>query len=539
MNRLAAAACLAGLLLTAPVNAGEIGEAGVIQDRIGTAGRVHAALPGKLVDVALADLGTGHWTAWFLVEPFDPSQPEDEEPSDDGEPSDDEKERRKQLLPDCPASDRSRTPRKLIRLDREGAGSLVEVRSDLPWNSSAIAFADLQDDGGETLVLTVSPVEPEAAPEDFDPGLYTWEGGPAFSGSSLTALLGEPFLVWDSKAPEAVAAPGLGEMKMYRFDRETGTFVSVATLPMPMVVNVRQDRMTLRAQTVHPVEVAGGRVVYVTPPKSFGKTRLRTTIIDPEGIAGDAPVVESWARLPEPEDVLQWDHLVLDGNPVLVVQTKTAEKLALFGEKRLRMFGLDPDRSRSGFQPLMAGVSGMNLWQGGTPWILDVNRDGRSDLVVGYWKGLKDSRVVLEVFLRDEDGGFAEKPRTTAFNVDDGERSFVAYGRDLTGDGLFDLLVAADARLWLFPGTRSRNGKKLVDDEPELVLDVNLPESDQEGSVTINIGSDGASTVQFTALSIPSFKDMDGDGVAEILMVTRGTWKSPGTFTVLLLNPDH
>jgi hypothetical protein len=524
---------LAGMLFAVPVAADGIGGAGVIQDRIGDVARLHAAVPGSLEGVAFQDSGDGVKEIWFLVAPSGSPRADDEELSDE------EYERRKQLLPDCPASDRSRADRKLYRLDRDGAGALVEVRSDLPWNSSAIKFAELGGDGGETLVLTVSPVEPEPAPGDVAPGLYTWEGDPASPGSRLIPLLEEPFLVWDPKAPQAVAAPGLGDLTMYRFDRETSRFGPVSTLPMPMDVKVRQDRITMAAQTVLTVEVAAGHVVYVTPPRPFGKTRLRSTLIDPEAPDRDAMVIESWASLPEPEDLLQWDHRVLDGRPVLVVQTKTAEKLALFGEKRVRVFGLDPDRSRSGFPPLLAAESGMNLWQGGTPWILDVNGDGRDDLVIGYWKGLKDSRVVLEVFLRDADGSFAEKPRTTAFDVEDGERSFVGYGRDLNGDRLFDLLVVADGRIWLYPGKPSRNGKKLVDDEPEQILDIGERKLEREGSVTITIGTGGASTVQSTALSIPSFLDLDGDGVKEVLMVTRGTWKIPGTFTALYLNPDH
>ncbi|MBD3868783.1 MAG: VCBS repeat-containing protein [Acidobacteria bacterium] len=532
MSRRWAAAFLAGLLFGVPAVADEVGEPGVTLDRIDKVERVHVVVPGKLVHVALQDAGNGLKTAWFLVAPFDAPQADEEDRTDE------EKERRKQLLPDCPASDRSRADRKLIRLDRDGAGSLVEVRSDLPWNSSAIHFADLHGDGRETLVLTVSPVEDETASGDYEPGFYAWDGDPASPESLLKPLLAESFLVWDHRAPGTVAASGFGELNLHRFHRESGMFRPLATVPMPLDAGVRQDRITLSAETVMPIVAQSGRVAYVTPPKPFGKTRLRTTVIRPDA-GGEDQVVESWARLPEPEDMLEWHHLVLDGAPVLLVQTKTAEKLALFGEKRVRLFGLNPDRSRSGFLPLMAGESGMNLLQGGTPWILDVNQDDRNDLVIGYWKGLKNSRVVLEVFLRNEDGSFEEKPKTTAFDVEDGNRSYVAYGRDLNGDGLLDLLVSADARLLLFPGKESRNGKKLVDDEPELVLDVNLPESDQEGSVTINIGSDGASTVQSTALSIPSFKDMDGDGVAEILMVTRGTWKSPGTFTVLLLNPDH
>ncbi len=531
MIRPAAAAWLVGLVLVVPVAADGIGEPGVIQDRIGTVAKVHVAVPGKMVDVALQGSGTGRWSVWFLVEPFGAPQPDEEGLSDE------EKERRKQLLPDCPASDRSRAPRKLLRLDRAGPGALVEVRSDLPWNSSAIEFVDLRDDGGETLLLTVGQGDTDAGTDDLEPGLYAWDGDPAATGSLPTPLLEEPFLVWDRRDPGNAVAPGLGELRLYRFNRQSGRFGQNDAVPMPVEAAVRQDRIRLVAQTALPVEVETGRVVYITPPMPFGKTRLRTTIIDP-GAEGDDRMVESWARFPEPEDLLDAHHLVLDGAPVLVVQTKTSEKLALFGEKRVRMYGLDPDRSRSGFLPLLAGESGMNLWQEGTPWILDVNRDGRSDLVFGYWKGLKDSRVVLEVFLRNEDGSFADKPRNTAFNVEDGERSFVAYGRDLNGDRLFDLLIAADGRLWMYPGRQSRNGKKLVDTEPELIVDVHEQDVDRDDTVTITIGSRGAAAVRSMALSIPSFLDMDGDGVAEILLVTRGTSRKPGTFTVLDLNPD-
>ncbi len=495
--------------------------------------RVHVAVPGRLIDFTLEDSGNGVKTVWFLVEPFGPSQPEEEELSDE------EQERRKQLLPDCPASDFNRNPRTLFRLDRDGAGELVEVRSDLPWNSSAIGFADLHGNGLETLLLTVPPVEGDAVSGDLVPGLYAWDGDPASSGSALASLLEEPFPVWDRKEPGTVAGHGLGELRLYRFNRESGRFDPDGSLPMPVDATVRQDRITLAAQTVVRVVADGGEGLYVTPPRPFGKTRLRSTVIDP-GLQGKEQVVESWAALPAPEDMLDWNHLVLDGRPVLVVQTKTAEKLALFGEKRVRMYGLDPDRSRTGFRPIMEGKSGMNLWQEGTPWILDVNRDGREDLVIGYWKGLKDSRVVLEVFLRNEDGTFAEKPKATAFDVEDGDRSYVAYGRDLNGDGLFDLLVSAGERLLLYPGLQSKNGKKLVDTEPELILDGNENDPDREESVTIMVGTAGAEAVHTTSLaSSPKFLDLDGDGNMEIVFVKEGSRSKPGTFTALYLNQNH
>ena len=494
----------------------------VSADGIEPVARVHVAVPGALLDFALEDAGNGVKTVWFLVAPF-PENVEEEE-----ELSDEEKERRKQLLPDCPASDLSRVSKKLFRLDRDGGGELVEVRSDLPWNSSAIDFADLRGDGRETLVLTIT-----------ESGLYAWDGDPASAASAPVPLLQEPFLVWDRNEPDTAAAIGIGELKLYRFDSDRNRFTLEASFPMPVDTTVRQDRITLSAQTVRRVGGEGSPAVYVTPPRPFGTTRLRTTVIHPEA-EGEDRVVESWARLPGPENILDGHNLVLDRRPVLLMVTKTAEKLAIFGEKRVRMYGIEKDRSRTGFRPIMEGESGMNLWQDETPWILDVNRDGREDLVIGYWKGLKDSRVVLEVFLRNEDGTFAEKPKATAFDVEDGDRSYVAYGRDLNGDGLFDLLVSAGERLLLYPGLQSKNGKKLVDTEPELILDGNENDPDREESVTIMVGTAGAEAVHTTSLaSSPKFLDLDGDGNMEIVFVKEGSRSKPGTFTALYLNQNH
>ena len=40
--------------------------------------------------------------------------------------------------------------------------------------------------------------------------------------------------------------------------------------------------------------------------------------------------------------------------------------------------------------------------------MLDVDRDGREDLVIGYWKGLAGAKVVLDVYLREAAGEDAE-----------------------------------------------------------------------------------------------------------------------------------
>ena len=47
---------------------------------------------------------------------------------------------------------------------------------------------------------------------------------------------------------------------------------------------------------------------------------------------------------------------------------------------------------------------------------------------------------LLDVYLAGPGGGFSDSPRSTAFTVENCERSFVEYGRDLNGNGFSELL---------------------------------------------------------------------------------------------------
>jgi hypothetical protein len=161
-------------------------------------------------------------------------------------------------------------------------------------------------------------------------------------------------------------------------------------------------------------------------------------------------------RLPEPERVLEPAFLRLDGQPALAVTTIPAGSLPLFGEKRLRVWPLAPDRTRTGRLPLLAVSSSMNIWQQAHFFTHDLDADGRDDLVLGYWKGLKDSRVVLETWTRRTDGTFARGSAGAAFDVEDGDRSALRWGTDADGDGRPDLLLLAKGALQVHPGTAGR-----------------------------------------------------------------------------------
>jgi len=167
----------------------------------------------------------------------------------------------------------------------------------------------------------------------------------------------------------------------------------------------------------------------------------------------------------------------------------------------------------------VALTSNMNLWQQSTPVMLDVNADGMEDLVVGYWKGLKDSRVALEAYLRMPDRSFAKTPKTTAFDVEDGDRSFVHYGYDLNGDRVGDLIVAGGDAFLFYPGLHSTTGKKLVSKTPVVapVRQLDLG----EGSVTISVGIAGSHIESLIHRGSPRYADIDGDGRVEMLIARK------------------
>jgi hypothetical protein len=274
----------------------------------------------------------------------------------------------------------------------------------------------------------------------------------------------------------------------------------------------------------------GGSLVFATPVQTFDKRRVKTDLFE-LGEGGTVQVTECWGRLPEEEDVLDHDFLALDGRPVLLLATKPANRLSLFGEKRLRLYPLERDRSRLGLAPLFQADSRMNLWQPAWPKMIDVNADGRDDLVIGYWKGLMDDRVVLDAYLRQEDGGFEVEPRNTAFDVKDGERSFVLHGADLDGDAHADLLIRDQNHLLMYRGTPFVKGAGLVAKSP---LAVPLGSMSREpGYTEVRVDSSGDASITVSGGIRPRLLDLDADGTPEVLMVRRGGGEELGVLRIV------
>jgi hypothetical protein len=494
--------------------------------------RLDVTLPGRLVGFALPSVGGGsdggsdRRDVVLLVVPIEDDARADGG-SDDGEAA---------PAPACPQEEkRTAVPTALYRLDREGEGGLSLLRDDLPHDCTGLVAADLDDDGIDELLIArpdVLLLDRSLAPGGED-------------REALPSVLEAPdprWLEFHAVVPPDPGRDGTvvatmvrrGSLVVFGPGGPDGRLERLGEAPLPLEGDLRGDGLVISTRIPHFIgSRPSGALLFATPPESLGKLRLRTRLIEVKG-SGEPTVTESWARLPEPEEVLGRRFLMVDGRPVLLVTTKPAGKLNLFGEKRLRLYPLARDRSRLGLNPLFAAKSRMNLWQSGTPSMIDVDGDGVEDLVIGYWKGLLDSRVVLDAYLRAADGSFVASPRTTAFDVKKGDRSFVQYGEDLDGDGLPDLLVRGAEGLLIYRGRSSRNGKKLVEPRPLTIPLGPAPETPESVGVEVD-SRKGARWIERFATERPRLADLEGDGRVELLLVDRGGRERPAGVRIVWL----
>jgi hypothetical protein len=342
-------------------------------------------------------------------------------------------------------------------------------------------------------------------------------------------------MAWDAPAEHdsALRVAVLGAFRTYRRGRQGGVALA-SELETPARVNAGADRVRVESPAVRPIGVtATGRMVFATEPEALGRRRLRSLLLDPDGPA-ETQVVESWALFPEPERVVDSAFAMLNGAPVLIVTTTSAEKLSLLGEKALRVYPLGGDRTRAGDAPMLAATTGLNLWQQAHPACVDLDRDGRDDLVLAYWKGLKNSIAALEVYRGGTASGFA-KPRSMSFDVADGERGFLEFGSDADGDGRPDLILIAGKELLVFPGNaQDRAAEKPVETRPSrrIALPGDLPGA---GGSSFSMGTDGFHIARSPGgLGTPHLLDLDGDGRPEALFAGNGA-SGAGRVVVVVL----
>ena len=404
-----------------------------------------------------------------------------------------------------------RTPMRLVTFDPRGSGAVREVRADLPGDAKDLKAADLDGDGRDAgLLLAVR----DRLLYLRDDGQGAWAEGPTLLGEAPglsridpgTLRTGASSLTWIAS---------VGRLQGYGRSPQ-GSWGPVREIRLP--VDVEKQKTSLRLSSPAVKIVSSPQAFLGTLPREGkGIDRVRTVVAS---VAPDGTVQESdcWCRLPARERVLESELLDLDGTRVLVLLTTPADTLSLL-EKNSCGCPLEPDRRAPA--TLFAGVSRMNLWQEAHPVAADVNGDGRKDLVLGYWKGLKDDTLVLDAYIRRADGKLESSPRATTFDVEEADRDVLLFGEDLTRDGLPDLLIESNGALVLHAGVRSSSGSKIVDKVPRWTIRPGSPAEANPTVVKVQLGTGGTSvSVSPPRLEgKPRILQLDTEGAPAVVLV--------------------
>lgn len=418
-------------------------------------------------------------------------------------------------------------PCRLLRLDLSGPGEIEVVRDDLPADSWGLDSFDVDGDGTEELLLFVNG----------EIRLLRDVGGKRFGGRP-ESLVVDPALGYGEREPRIVRSPAAGgkllpvatEDGLRAYGRRAdGRFGLVSSTPLPLAV--QRDRDSIRVETPTVTEIGSigdGALELAASGDGDGEKianirmvradRLRTVLLVPSA-EPSLRLIECWSKLPAREWLHDREYRMLDGRPAMIVTTTPADKIKLLGKKLLRLFVLEADRTKAGKLPLLAVETDAHLWRRVAPFFLDVNEDGRTDLVVGFQKGLNSGPMTLEAFLRMEDGSFDPSPRETTIDVKDADDTVIEYGRDVDGDGAVDLLLVDSGRILVFPGGKAATGgKEIVASTPRYSLP--LPSfAASVGPVATRVGLDGPTiSTRRGRIGIPRPVDIDGDGRLEILV---------------------
>jgi hypothetical protein len=425
--------------------------------------RTDAVLPGHLLAKALARGADGRRSILVLTTPDDPKAV---------------------LAP--------KGPRSVYLIDPERAGAPRRLLDGLPAETNALAALDLDGDGAEESLLG-------------EPGKLFTVGTPeaVTAPRLLLEASGLDLREWSPDRPQIFQAAEMGRLRTWRL--EGGRLVPGPESALP--VRASRERQALRLSSlpvtpVPPVQAIG--------PEENGKVRLRTVLLGADGAR-----TEMWEQLPGRENVDGFRYVALDGRPVLIVTTSDADKIGVFAKQRFRLFPLAADRSRAGTPPSLAFETESHRWFPVDPVLLDLDHDGKQDLVVVQPEGLGGGDLVIDTFFGQGNGRFEKPRRLKLGNLD--ARSW-SYGRDITGDGVADLVtVASKTGLHVFAGTADPR-RDLLDRRVRQVVD--LAGLGETVSVSVGVGTGGMDmeSSRSTTLGGPYVEDLDGNGRPEVLL---------------------
>jgi hypothetical protein len=443
---------------------------GVTVTPVAGARRTDAILPGRLLDSALPRGADGRRRLLVLTTPDDPKAT---------------------LAP--------KGPRSLYLIEPEQAGAPRRLRDGLSAETNALAAADLDGDGTDEILVG-------------EPGKLFLLGTPdALSAPQLLLeAAGFDLRRWSSDMPQLFQSAEMGRLRTWRL--EGGRLVPGPEHALPVYAARERQALRLSSLPVTPIPRSdGGPPLQAVGPEDHGKLRLRTFLLGPDGTRN-----EIWAQLPGRENVDGFRYVALDGRPVLIVTTSDADKIGIFAKQRFRLFPLAADRSRSGQPPSLAFETESNRWFPVDPVLLDLDRDGKQDLVVIQPEGVGGGDLVIDTFFGQGNGRFERPRRQKLANL--GARSW-SYRRDITGDGVADLATIGENGLSIFAGTADPR-RDLLDRRPRQTVDL----SGAKGTVTVSVGVGnegmGLESSRSDSLGGPFVEDLDGNGRPEVLLLS-------------------
>jgi FG-GAP-like repeat len=392
-------------------------------------------------------------------------------------------------------------------IETGGSGSQRRLLADLPEKAVTLLAADLDGDGADEILLgeagtlwTLGTPEAPAPPRKV------------LDEVDARNLLG----IQEIGAAE-IAAAEVGRLRTWK--REGGKLVPGAAFELP--VRARRQGNAIRLETPDVERMPQGTgasssqsPLYLVGPEANGKTRLLTLLLT-RGEDGAEQRTEAWSRFAGPEQVNEHRFVRIDGRPLLLVTTTNAEKVSIFEKKKLRLFPFAADRTRAGQVSILSSPTEAPRWFPVEPTVVDLDRDGREDLVIAQQEGLRGKSLRVEVFFGKGQGqGRFELPSRKT-EIDLQARAW-HYGADVTGDGRPDLIAIQQQKLSVFAGS-SDPRRAPLESRPRLTLDLPATEgiaiSTSAGDGGVSVDKEGADPLQVI--------DLDGDGRGEIVHILR------------------
>lgn len=353
------------------------------------------------------------------------------------------------------------TPLELWRLDVPNGvvtePAMRRLRSNIPVDAGRLAFCEGSSRGSEQALLMFqaegSVFFVDVEDDDKELGSGTRVGSDSWSS---------PARPWNKSCSELLLV-GPGEARLVRLAGRSARRSVLSASEFPITLGIRRNSSGLTLESPPVQRVSESLSLIVVGPRSYDDLRLESVAFTPSadaaewleistrgtgddsgeenaptGSSADEAVLHAWSRLPAQEEVLSSRYLSVEGELVLQVVTKEAGKLGLLERKKLRLFRVKADRTRSGKLPFFEVLTSSRLWQRLDVQFLDVTQDEIQDLVLVQPEGLSGEPTLVDVFVASAPLQFSRKKKRMVLQTG---LAWWSVTQDWNGDGLKDFVV--------------------------------------------------------------------------------------------------